>query len=263
MDDRTPTTDELRASWDAIAGFWDDQMEAGNTWQRSLIQPAMERLLELRAGERVLEIACGNGEFARRMAELGASVLATDFSKGMLERARARGGEIEYRLADATDEAELRALGEAASFDVVVCNMALMDMASIEPFASVSARLLRRSGRLVFSVSHPAFNGGQVVQTIERAFVDGELNTMYSVKVSSYGRPSTNKGVAIPGQPASQWYFDRPIVELFRPFFAQGFALDGLEEPLRDPEAESRESPSFVYTEIPGVLVARMRPSES
>src|SRR5262245_53333597 len=109
-------------------------MEAGNTWQRELIQPA---------GERVLEIACGNGELARRMADLGASVLAADFSEGMLERARARGGDIEYRLADATDEAELGALDEAASFDAAVCNMALMDMASIEPFASASARLLR------------------------------------------------------------------------------------------------------------------------
>ena len=67
--------------------------------------------------------------------------------------------------------------------------MALMDMASVEPFASVSARLLRVEGRLVFSVSHPAFNSAEVVQTIERAFVDGELKMTDSVRVSSYGRP--------------------------------------------------------------------------
>lgn len=57
----------------------------------------------------------------------------------------------------------------------------------------------------------------------------------------------------------SQWYFDRPIVELFRPFFAHGFVLDGFEEPLRDPANVKADSPSFVYTEVPGVLVARMR----
>ena len=259
VNDSTPTGDQLRASWDALAGFWDDQMEAGNTWQGGLIQPAVERLLQLEPGERVLEVACGNGELARRMAELGASVLATDFSDAMLERARARGGDVEYRLADATDEGELLALGETASFDAVVCNMALMDMASIEPLASASARLLHSGGRLVFSVSHPAFNGAEVVQTIERAFVDGEEKTRYSVKVSSYGRPSTNEGVGIPGQPVTQWYFDRPIVELFRPFFAHGFVLDGLEEPLLSERAKDRASPAFVYTEVPGVLIARMR----
>lgn len=204
VSDPTPTNDQLRASWDALAGFWDDQMEAGTTWQRHLIQPALERLLEIRTGEQVLEIACGNGEFARRMAELGASVLATDSSARMLERVRANGGEIAYRLADATDESELLALGDVDSFDAVVCNMALMDMASVEPFASASARLLRVGGRLVFSVSHPAFNSAEVVQTIERAFVNGELKTTYSVRVSSCGRLSTSEGVGIPGQPVSQ-----------------------------------------------------------
>ncbi len=82
-------------------------MEAGATWQRTLIQPCVERLLQLEPGERILEIACGNGEFARRMTELGGQVLATDFSERMLERARARGGDVDYRWADATDEEEL------------------------------------------------------------------------------------------------------------------------------------------------------------
>jgi len=35
--------------------------------------------------------------------------------------------------------------------------------------------------------------------------------------------------------------------------------LDGFEEPLRDPANVKADSPSFVYTEVPGVLVARMR----
>ena len=88
--------------WDELATFWDGRMDAGATWQGHLIQPAVERLLRLEPGERVLEIACGNGSFARRMSELGASVLATDFSERMLERARSHGGDVEYRLADAT-----------------------------------------------------------------------------------------------------------------------------------------------------------------
>jgi 2-polyprenyl-3-methyl-5-hydroxy-6-metoxy-1,4-benzoquinol methylase len=71
----------------------------------------------------------GNGEFSRRIAKLGAQVLATDFSAPMLERARAHGGRIEYRLADAADQTALFALGEPASFGAVVCNMAIMDMA--------------------------------------------------------------------------------------------------------------------------------------
>ena len=71
--------------WDTLAPYWDEQMQAGNTWQRGLIEPAVERLLGIAPGELVLEIACGNGVFARRMAELGACVLGTDFSEPMLD----------------------------------------------------------------------------------------------------------------------------------------------------------------------------------
>jgi 2-polyprenyl-3-methyl-5-hydroxy-6-metoxy-1,4-benzoquinol methylase len=251
--------DEVRAAWNALAAYWDERMEAGQTWQRGLIQPAVERLLELREGERVLEIACGNGEFARRMAELGASVLAVDFSEEMLEHARARGGDVEYRLVDATDEAQLVALGDPGSFDVVVSNMAIMDMGSIEPMASASARLLRAAGRFVFSTLHPAFNSGEAVPTAEQVFLGGDWRTVYSVKVARYGTVARMKGMAIAGQPVEQWYFHRPLADILRPFFGHGFTLDGLEEPLVDPERQTPGSPAFVFTEIPGVLAARLR----
>jgi ubiquinone/menaquinone biosynthesis C-methylase UbiE len=142
-EERSPH-DDVRSAWDELAVFWDERMEAGATWQRHLIQPSVERLLRLEPGERVLEIACGNGEFARRMSELGGQVLATDFSEAMLERARAHGGDVEYRYADATDKGALLALGEPASFDAVVSNMAIIDMESIEPMAAACSRLLSR-----------------------------------------------------------------------------------------------------------------------
>jgi 2-polyprenyl-3-methyl-5-hydroxy-6-metoxy-1,4-benzoquinol methylase len=73
--------DEVRRIWDTNAVFWDGHMGAeGNVFHRELVAPTAERLLALSPGERVLEIACGSGLFARRMAELGADVLATDVS---------------------------------------------------------------------------------------------------------------------------------------------------------------------------------------
>jgi ubiquinone/menaquinone biosynthesis C-methylase UbiE len=250
---------EVHSTWDALAAFWDEHMEAGLTWQGHLIQPAVERLLRLQPGERVLEIACGNGEFARRMSELGGQVLAVDFSDAMLERARAHGGEIEidYRYADATDEAAILALGEPGSFDAVVSNMAIMDMESIEPMVAASSRLLTPAGRFVFSTLHPAFNSGNARPMVE--FTEGSITEIYSVKVSSYSRSSVDRGVAIPGQPVEQWYFHRPLSMILEPFFDHGFALDRLEEPLVDSEHAKPGTPGFVYTQVPGVLVARLR----
>jgi ubiquinone/menaquinone biosynthesis C-methylase UbiE len=252
--------DEVRAAWDDLAAFWDERMEAGATWQRHLIQPSVERLLRLEPGERVLEIACGNGEFARRMSELGGQVLAVDFSDGMLERARSHGGDVDLRYADATDEDALVALGEPRSFDAVVSNMAIMDMETIEPMVAAASRLLKPAGRFVFSTLHPAFNSGDVRPSVELD-LEGGVTEIYSVKVSSYARPFSSRGIGVPGQPVEQWYFHRPLGMIFEPFFEHGFVLDGLDEPLVDPDHGRPGTPGHVYTELPGVLVARMRRS--
>jgi ubiquinone/menaquinone biosynthesis C-methylase UbiE len=125
-------------------------MGEGNQFQRVLVGPASERLLQVQPGQVILEIACGNGVFSRRLASLGAWVVATDFSATFLDLARARTVEhperIEYRLVDATDESQLLALGERR-VDAAVCNMALMDMAAIEPLMRALARLLKPGGR--------------------------------------------------------------------------------------------------------------------
>jgi 2-polyprenyl-3-methyl-5-hydroxy-6-metoxy-1,4-benzoquinol methylase len=260
MDEEGSFQDEVRSAWDELAAFWDERVEAGRTWQKHLIHRPVERLLGLESGERVLEIACGNGQFARRMAELGAQVLAVDFSEGMLERAHAYGGQVEYRHVDATDEEALLSLGESASFDAVINNMAIMDMETIEPMVRAASRLLRPFGRFVFSTLHPAFNSGDARPTVELD-PEGSGAELYSVKVSAYARPSKGKGVAIPGQPVLHWYFHRPLWMILAPFFEHGFALDALEEPLLRPEHEKSGTPSYVYTEVPGVLVARMRRS--
>jgi len=259
-----PTGEEIRTTWDQLAGYWDEQMEAGETWQRTLIQPPVGRLLELLAGERVLEIACGNGEFARVMAAAGASVLATDFSEAMLDRARARGGDVDYRLVDATDERALLALGAPGSFDAVVSNMAIMDMAEIEPMIAAIAVLLRPAGRFVFSTLHPAFNSADVTRVVEQSEDETGVVRTYSVRVSGYITPMTGRGVALEGQPVRQWYFHRPMSAIFDLCFRHGFVLDGIEEPVLDAEGIEPASTSMIFTEIPGVLVARMRrPAQS
>jgi ubiquinone/menaquinone biosynthesis C-methylase UbiE len=64
--------EEGRELWNQKAEFWDNlHGEEGNRWHRTLIGPAVEKLLALQAGERVLDIACGNGTMARRLAQLG------------------------------------------------------------------------------------------------------------------------------------------------------------------------------------------------
>jgi SAM-dependent methyltransferase len=256
--------DETRQIWDLKAPAWDARMGEGNAFQRVLVGPAAERLLAVQPGETVLDVACGNGVFSRRLAALGAHVVATDFSARFLELARARGagqaGQIEYRQADATDAAQLLALG-VGRFDAAVCNMALQDMPVVEPLFGALARLLTPAGRFVFTLPHPAFNyPGGTRLALEEDDVEGRVVETYSVRVSNYLTVPPVKGAGMAGEPAPHHYFHRPLSRLLGTGFAAGFVLDGLEEPAFGPEDRAGRPLGWAnFTTVPPVLAARFR----
>ncbi len=257
---------ETRAAWKANAAFWDSYMgDEGNDFVNVLIWPPTERLLGLHAGERVLDIAGGNGVYARRLAALGAQVVAFDFAGEMIalagQRTQGLTERIAYHVLDATDESALLALGER-QFDAAICQMALMDMAEIEPLLRAVARLLRPGGRFVFSVMHPCFNSPKTIHTAEMEDREGAIVTSYALKITGYMTPIVARGAAVRNQPQPQLYFNRPLHQLFGAAFAAGFVLDALEErafPPDHPLGKNALGWGANYSEFPPVLIARLR----
>lgn len=255
---------EVQATWDRKAAFWDEQVGDGNLFQRVLTGPAVERLLGVRPGHVILDIACGNGVVSRRLASLGARVVATDFSAAFLERARAYTTDhperIAYALVDATDERQLLALGQGR-FDAAVCNMGLMDMAAIDPLLRTLTTLIKPEGCFVFSVLHPAFNiAGGATLACEKEDRDGRIAESYHVKIDRYLHMPPLLGAGMPDEPEPHYYFHRSLSTLLGACFAAGFVLDGLEEPSFGPEHATGSLSWSSFTEIPPVLAARLRP---
>lgn len=75
----------------------------------------------IRAGQRVLDVACGTGIVSRTVADLGATVVGLDLNQAMLDVAARVRPDIEWRRGDA---AAIPAPDD--DFDVAVCQMALM-----------------------------------------------------------------------------------------------------------------------------------------
>ncbi|HLJ61539.1 MAG TPA: class I SAM-dependent methyltransferase [bacterium] len=257
-------TEETREIWNENADWWDQHAgDGGLEFQRTMIDPATARLLALCPGELVLDLACGNGASARKMAEAGARVVAVDFSERLIAHARLRTTKhvdrIDYRVMNLTDEDALRSLG-ARCFDAAVCTMALFDIADIEPLGAALPGLLRDGGRFVFSVTHPCFNTAGVTKTLEEQLLNGRFAVTRGVKIVAYLRPTARTGlVGPPNQPVPHYYFDRPLGILFGTFFRGGLMLDALEEPAVPAGAGDGGLSWRNYTEIPPVLIARMR----
>jgi 2-polyprenyl-3-methyl-5-hydroxy-6-metoxy-1,4-benzoquinol methylase len=255
--------DETRAAWNANAEIWDARMgNEGNDFFRILQWPVITEFLNVQPGQKILDIACGNGLTSRKLAELGADVTAFDFSVELIKLAKARANSprISYHTLDATDENVLLALGER-TFDSALCNMALFDMAEIEPLFRALPKLLKPGGCFVFSITHPAFNNASCTHLVEEVFDEGQLKTVYSVKISHYITPYQQRGVALRNQPKAQFYFERPLQDYLNLGFKYGFVLDGFAERAFPPETPASHPLSWggQFSEIPPVLVARMR----
>ena len=141
----------------AGADFWDQffrrRLESGNDldWEGLWTEPFLGPIRE--AGVRtILELGCGTGNDAARLADLGYSVTATDLSGEAVDEARARyGSRARFVVADMTQRLPFNDGG----FDAVMSNVALHmfpDGVTRAVFAEVR-RLIRPAGLFLFHVN--------------------------------------------------------------------------------------------------------------
>lgn len=111
--------------------------------------------LDLPAGSRVLDIACGTGNTAIPLARAGCIVTGVDIAPNLLEQARARAAS--EGLTIAFDEGDAEALPYAdASFDAVTTMFGAMFAPRPELVASEAARVLKPGGLLAMANWNPA-----------------------------------------------------------------------------------------------------------
>lgn len=249
-------------AWDTMAAWMDEKhKDEGDLWHRALIDPPVLRLLGAVAKHRVLDIGCGNGYLARKLARLGAHVTAIDGSSALIILAKKREGRdplgVTYHVADA---AHLDML-ETDSFEIVLSNMSLMDIADAEGAVREAARVLKPLGRFIASLSHPCFD---VISASAWVVERTDFTITVWRKVSRYrevfqGWAQWKLGPdAFHQTPA----YHRPLSWYFRVLQEAGFVVTALEEP--EPSAEFLEGSDVAHwiAQIPlhCVIEARKMP---
>jgi 2-polyprenyl-3-methyl-5-hydroxy-6-metoxy-1,4-benzoquinol methylase len=252
--------------WNDLAPHWDEQVGEGNDFHKQIILPGTTSLLDLSPGQRVLDVGCGNGWHARRMARDGVRVLACDGSSVFIDKAsqrsQAQNLNIDFRVINACDETELLNLAPAGPFDAAVATLVLMDLPTLTPLMKSLRQLVRPGGRFVFSVSHPSFYSNEAVLTAQQTQGEGEAVQSFGVHVTRYitDWPHASRGIL--GQPRPHTIYHRPLSTLLRDAFSCGWALDGLIEPTYEWDTRSRSPFSWARRpEIPPALIARLRPA--
>lgn len=237
-------------SWDHVADWYQDLLtERTSDHHERVVMPGTTRLLAAKPGERLLDVACGEGVFARHMGKLGVNVLGVDAAPKLIEHAK-QSAEKDHRCAFAVGDArELAAvLGNEPPFDRACCVLALMNIDPLTPVMRSVASALVPGGTFVGVILHPAFRApGQTSWGWEELAANPTASTHRSSaprasafkqyrRVDGYLSPGTkpivmNPGAAAKGKkPVTTTTFHRPIQTYVQSLTDAGFAITALEE---------------------------------
>jgi len=242
--------------WGKVAGWYDELLDGEGTYQKELILPNLIRLMEIKKGDKILDLACGQGFFSKEFLKAGAEVTGADISAELIDIAAKNSPEnVKYIVSKADNLSKL----VDNSFDKVVIVLALQNIENLNGTMSECFRVLKPKGKLYLVLNHPAF---RIPKKSDWGF-DDKSGVQYR-KIEQYLSESLINIDMHPGSKEKDKIktvsFHRPLQSYFSAFFKSGFFVLRLEEwvshkksqvgPRQKAEDKARkEIPMFLFME--------------
>lgn len=243
---QSPRSDEP-AQYDQIAEWYDGYIRESTLLQQ-VVAPSVMELAGRLDGQRICDVACGQGDLARRLATAGAIVTGVDISRSMLAIARREESRSPLGVIYAEDDATgLITLADGA-FNGAICNMAVTDIERIaDLFASVY-RIVEPGGWFVLSIPHPCF---LAPDSTKQATADGKPGRLIAT-YKSEGHYRFDSAPGVRGKVGSR---HRTISTYLNALTGAGFSLHRAVEPVASTDLPDLP-PEFA--ELPPVLLLRL-----
>lgn len=237
------------ATYDTIAHWYDQQLRQGSAVHDLLLPDLLDLMADVQ-GRAVCDLACGQGVIARLLARRGAHVTGIDLAPAMLALAAQYEAAEPLGIAYQQDDAQaLRAVSDA-SFDGVLCVLALVDIPDLAATCRTVRRILRPGGWFVLAITHPCY------ETPDAWWATDSEGVPYRAVRAYFGARrwfSTNPH-GVRGQVGA---YHRPLSVYLNTLIAAGLALERLVEPQASgPLAASLP---LGYAVVPAMLLARCR----
>ena len=241
-------------SWDKAAKWYDTFIEEEKgTYQKDLILPNLIRLLSLKKGEALLDLACGQGFFTRSFSNTGAKVIGVDVSDKLISIAKKRSPSIPYYVSFADNMPFI----QESSIDKITIILAIQNIENASPIFKECNRILKHHGKIYLVLNHPAF---RIPKETSWSW-DEEKKIQYR-RIDSYLSESRVKIQLHPGSKPEDftWSFHRSLQYYSKTLYNNGFYIARMEEwnshkrsePGPQSEAENkarREIPLFLFIE--------------
>ncbi|OGP53294.1 MAG: 16S rRNA (cytosine(1402)-N(4))-methyltransferase [Deltaproteobacteria bacterium RBG_13_52_11] len=215
-------------------------------FHKYMINPTIIDLLGAVEGKAVLDMACGEGHFSRKLAEMvkgNIQITGVDASETLIEIAKRRNKDfancITFQVGDASRMDQI----PSHAYDIVICNMALMFIKQYEDALREVARVLKPRGIFVFSLLHPCFLTPGSDWIMDDAHSSGKGKRI-GWKTDNYHLRLASRDVMFVCDTHETYYFCRTLEDYFRALRKQGLLVTDLREPL-PPKAMMERKPEF------------------
>ena len=223
-----PTPTAPKTDWSTVAQWYDQLVGTeGSEYQREVVLPGVLKMLACRAGERVLDVACGQGVLCRLLHEQGVTAVGVDAAEPLIRLAVERSAPaITYHIGDACALDAIAALPRGG-FDAAACVLAIQNIDPVAPVFAGVAKMLRPGGRMVIAMMHPCFRGPRQThwgwddaRGVQFRRVDRYLTLRKEPIVTHPGKDPTGH----------TWTFHRPVQSYINALGASGLMVDRVEE---------------------------------
>jgi len=197
-------------SYDELAKYYESFVDT-KPWNAYYERPATLSLLEKINNKKILDVGCAGGWYTKYLLDNGADVLAIDANKKMVEITKKRTqNKCDVIQADINNGLNFI---ETHSFDTVLASLVLHYIKDIGKVFHEINRILKKDGRIIFSVHHPLM---EFVHFKREKYMETELLE----DIWKMGEEEI----------AVQFY-RRPLNKLFQPLIDNGFYIDKILEP--------------------------------
>jgi demethylmenaquinone methyltransferase/2-methoxy-6-polyprenyl-1,4-benzoquinol methylase len=143
---------QVRAMFDRIAGLYDTMNSVMTAGLHHRWRSRAADLARVGPGSRALDVATGTGDLALELRRRGAEVVGSDFSEGMLARARAKSGDVRWEHGNA-----LALPYGDDEFDAATVGFGARNFNDLGRGLAEMARVVRPGGRVVvLEITTPA-----------------------------------------------------------------------------------------------------------
>lgn len=246
-------------SWGKFAQWYQELLQKEGSYQKEVILPNLSRVLAIKKGEVILDLACGEGFFSREFAKQGAKVIGADISKELIGLAKKHFPKtIEFHVGPADNLAFLK----SGSVDKIVIVLAIQNIENYNGVLKECFRVLKNGGSLFMVLNHPAF---RILRYSSWGF-DPDAELKKDVKGAQYRRVDrylSEAKVKIqmhPGEKPGEHTisFHRPLQFYVKGLRNNGFLARTMEEWISHKKSEPgprAEAENFARKEIPLFLL--------